>query len=164
MEYKYTLDDVIKELKERDMYVPSQSTLTTLITKNNFYARELATKESNGYINGEVTGKIWHLSKNGLEELISLTQKIRHRRTKEQMKIDELIKPIDLGAILATIPKENVRITTDNIEYPGLTRIDVLLKTDLVNYVELKAKALNIDNYQVIEELIEEDMKKIFSR
>ena len=167
MEYKYTLDEVVKKLKERDMYVPSMSALSTLITKNNFYARGFGVKELNGYKNGDTTGKRWYLNDEGVELLIDLTKGIRHRRTKQEMLNEGVVEQLKIGNALYNFKEDgSMSYRASNFEEQQLTFgmciLTAKIDEDLLNYMKMKSKILDKDISRILEEIIKEDMKKTF--
>lgn len=167
-EYIYTLDDVIRKLKNRNMYVPSIPALTTLMTKHNFYSRGFATKEPNGYKNGEVTGKKWYLSNEGVEILIELTKGIRHRKTKAEMQESRKVEQLEIGKSTFTFNDDGSMSykPMGAVAYEPFTPAKVYLRTwldtQLNDYISLKSKLYDMDFTTTLESIIREDMNRAF--
>lgn len=157
MDFDKTIDYVVSNLKERNMYIPSRSKLSTLIKENNFYARGLATKKLNGYKNVDITGKEWYLNNEGVEELIELTKKVRHRRTKEEIELSNFNEKLRTTSV--------TRLTPNGIEIYNKPLFDdniVEINEYNLEYLKTKSKYTGKAIEEIVNNIIEEDILKTF--
>lgn len=167
MEYKYTLDEVEKRLRDADMYVPSRATLSKLIRKEKLFQRGLAKKGLNGFEKGDVTGKEWLFNDDGILTLMSATTDVRHRRTKKQMKESRKVEQLEIGNNTFTF-NDNGSMSYEPVvnTFEPYSQNEAHLQTwidiNLHDYIIFKAKAYNLDFRTILENIIEEDMRKAF--
>ena len=160
MEYKYTLDEVEKRLRDADMYVPSRATLSKLIRKEKLFQRGLAKKGLNGFEKGDVTGKEWLFNDVGVLTLMSATTDVRHRRTKKQMKESRKVEQLELGNNTFTF-NDDGSMSYETYQ-PNETHLQTWIDINLHDYIIFKAKVYNMDFRTTLENIIEEDMRKAF--
>ena len=168
MEYKYTLDEVEKRLRDADMYVPSRATLSKLIRKEKLFQRGLAKKGLNGFEKGDVTGKEWLFNDVGVLTLMSATTDVRHRRTKKQMKESRKVEQLEIGNNTFTfnddgsISYKPIGAVAYEPFTPVKVHMQTWLDTQLDDYIKLKSKLYDTDYTTTLESIIREDMSRAF--
>ena len=136
----YTIRDVIEELKIKYGRNVSIATVSNLIRWNNFYNRGLAYKEENGYTtDGNQCGKIWKISRDGVNELLDLIiNGVRIRKSRSE-RIEERQQEL----------KKNQYIP-----------ISFELRKDLKEQMDSYLQLMEITQKDYFNDLIEKNMKE----